>query len=139
MKVVAVCTASREQEAVSRYCQFAARNQVVPLGLDCFWAEWEEGEKENETKEEQEKGKKNHEKETAHHNIWHQQAENQELKRVMNYELLSRCDELWVFGSPISVPVKELIKMSMRLKKPMLYFNHRCELLLDLIGLKGEF
>lgn len=108
MKMVYICSPYRGDVEVNvarahRYCLFAAKNEVVPLAPHTIFTQWLD----DNDKEEREAG------------------------IYLGLELLTRCDELWVFGGRITEGMEKEIATASNLGKPMLYFNDRCEMILD--------
>lgn len=86
-----------------RYCRFAARNETVPLAPHTIFTQWLD----DKDREEREAG------------------------IYLGLEVLARCDEIWVFGGKITEGMEKEIAMATKLGKPALYFNDRCEMVLD--------
>lgn len=108
MKMVFVCSPYRGDVQVNvarahRYCRFVARSEAVPLAPHTIFTQWLD----DNDKEEREAG------------------------IYLGLEVLARCDELWVFGRKITEGMKKEIVMATKLGKPILYFNDKCEMVLD--------
>lgn len=54
-------------------------------------------------------------------------TEQRELGMRFSIGMLSKCDELWAFGSRITEGMSEEIEVAERLSIPVKYFNDRCE------------
>ena len=53
--------------------------------------------------------------------------EERQIGMTLGMELLSRCDELWVFGAKLSAGMEAELKVAQQLKLPVKYFTDRCK------------
>ena len=108
MKLVFICSPYRGDvesnlARAHRYCLFATKSEVVPLAPHTIFTQWLD----DNDKEEREAG------------------------IYLGLELLTRCDEVWIFGSKLTEGMEKEIAMASKLGKPMLYFNDKCEMIID--------
>lgn len=53
--------------------------------------------------------------------------EEREAGILLGLEVLCKCDELWLFGSLLTEGMETELKMALRLKKHVRYFNDKCQ------------
>lgn len=108
MKMIFVCSPYRGDiegniARAHRYCRFVARSEAVPMAPHTIFTQWLD----DNDKEEREAG------------------------IYLGLEVLSRCDEVWVFGRHITEGMSKEITTAYSLQKPILYFNEKCEMIID--------
>lgn len=108
MKLVYICSPLKGDikdniRRANQYCCFAAREAVLPLAPHTIFTQYLDDNK----------------------------AEERNTGLHLGMELLKRCDELWCFGEKMSEGMKAEIRLAETLKIPVIYFNNRCERLVD--------
>ncbi len=104
MKMVYICSPLRGDietniQRANRYCWFAARQEVIPLAPHTIFTQF----------------------------LDDNDAEEREAGIYLGLQLLDRCDEVWVFGEKISEGMTREIERAIKLQKPVLYYNDKCE------------
>ena len=102
--VVYICSplsgdVEENQEAARRYCRYAVDAGYVPVAPHLFFPQFMDDGKEEE----------------------------RNLALFMDIVLLSKCAELWVFGSTISKGMSIEIEKAKRKYKPVRYFTDTCK------------
>lgn len=104
MKLVYICSPlrgdiERNISSANRYCWFAATQSAVPIAPHIMFT----GFLDDTILDERQMGMR------------------------LGRELLSRCDELWVFGDRLSAGMEDELKAAQQMKLPIRYFNDKCE------------
>ncbi|MEG0952326.1 MAG: DUF4406 domain-containing protein [Niameybacter sp.] len=108
MKMVYICSPLRGDmemniQRANRFCRFTARNEVLPLAPHTIFTQW----------------------------LDDTDPDEREAGIYLGLELLTKCDEVWVFGSRISEGMTREIGLAVKLKKPVLYYNNKCEMIIN--------
>lgn len=103
--MVYICSPLRGDVAMNiqranRFCRFASQNEVLPLAPHTIFTQWLDD------------------------NI----PDEREAGIYLGLELLTKCDEVWVFGEKISEGMAREIQLAVKLKKPVLYYNDKCQI-----------
>lgn len=108
VKLVYICSPLRGDietniQRANRYCRFAAKQETVPLAPHTIFTQFLD----DDIRDEREAG------------------------IYLGMQLLQRCEELWVFGNRITEGMAKEIEAALNQRKPILYYNDRCELITD--------
>ncbi|MDY3369401.1 DUF4406 domain-containing protein [Zhenhengia yiwuensis] len=106
MKMIYICSPLKGDvemniQRANRFCRFAARNEVLPLAPHTIFTQW----------------------------LDDADPDEREAGIYLGLELLTKCDEVWVFGNRITEGMTKEIEFAVKLKKPVLYYNDKCEMI----------